>query len=41
MVFNPPYGERLDIDMERFTEKLVIPLKQNYPNTTLGLLLRI
>ena len=33
MVFNPPYGERLDIDMERFYREIGDTLKQNYPNT--------
>lgn len=33
MVFNPPYGERLDIDMERFYREIGDTFKQNYPNT--------
>ena len=33
MVFNPPYGERLDIDLERFYRELGDTLKNNYPNT--------
>ena len=33
MVFNPPYGERLDIEMERFYRELGDTLKNNYPNT--------
>jgi len=33
MVFNPPYGERLDIDMERFYREIGDTLKQNYPGT--------
>ncbi|WAC02286.1 THUMP domain-containing protein [Lacinutrix neustonica] len=33
MVFNPPYGERLDIDMESFYANIGDTLKQNYPNT--------
>uniref|UniRef100_UPI004049F4B7 THUMP domain-containing class I SAM-dependent RNA methyltransferase n=1 Tax=Gelidibacter sp. TaxID=2018083 RepID=UPI004049F4B7 len=33
MVFNPPYGERLDIDMENFYKQIGDTLKQNYPNT--------
>jgi len=33
MVFNPPYGERLDIDMESFYKNIGDTLKQNYPNT--------
>jgi len=33
MVFNPPYGERLDIDLERFYREIGDTFKQNYPNT--------
>ncbi len=33
MVFNPPYGERLDIEMEEFYKNIGDTLKQNYPNT--------
>jgi putative N6-adenine-specific DNA methylase len=33
MVFNPPYGERLDLDMESFYKGIGDTLKQNYPNT--------
>ncbi len=33
MVFNPPYGERLDIDMERFYREIGDTFKQGYPNT--------
>jgi putative N6-adenine-specific DNA methylase len=33
MVFNPPYGERLDINMERFYEDIGNTLKKNYPGT--------
>ncbi|MFS4415801.1 THUMP domain-containing class I SAM-dependent RNA methyltransferase [Maribacter sp. 2307ULW6-5] len=33
MVFNPPYGERLDIDMENFYADLGDTLKQGYPGT--------
>ncbi len=33
MVFNPPYGERLEIDMETFYKSIGDTLKQNYPNT--------
>src|SRR5690554_236977 len=33
MVFNPPYGERLDIDMERFYREIGDTFKQNYPGT--------
>jgi putative N6-adenine-specific DNA methylase len=33
MVFNPPYGERLDIEMERFYKDIGDTLKQSYPGT--------
>ena len=33
IVFNPPYGERLDIDMERFYREIGDTLKQGYPGT--------
>lgn len=33
IVFNPPYGERLDIEMERFYREIGDTLKNNYPNT--------
>lgn len=33
MVFNPPYGERLDINMERFYREIGDTMKQKYPNT--------
>ena len=33
MVFNPPYGERLNIDMQAFYKSIGDTLKQNYPNT--------
>ena len=33
MVFNPPYGERLDIQMERFYREIGDTMKQKYPNT--------
>ncbi|KOS05102.1 DNA methylase [Flavobacterium akiainvivens] len=33
MVFNPPYGERLDIDLERFYREIGDTLKQGYQNT--------
>lgn len=33
MVFNPPYGERLDIDLERFYREIGDTLKQHYPGT--------
>lgn len=34
LVFNPPYGERLNIDVEEFYGKIGDSLKQNYPQTT-------
>lgn len=33
MVFNPPYGERLDIHLERFYREIGDTLKQGYPGT--------
>ena len=33
MVFNPPYGERLDIEMESFYKSIGDTLKQRYPGT--------
>ncbi|MCB4809124.1 class I SAM-dependent RNA methyltransferase [Tamlana sp. 62-3] len=33
MVFNPPYGERLNIDMELFYKNIGDTLKQSYPGT--------
>ena len=33
MVFNPPYGERLNIDMEDFYKTIGDTLKQGYPGT--------
>ena len=33
MLFNPPYGERLEIDVEDFYGKIGDTLKQNYPGT--------
>lgn len=33
MVFNPPYGERLNIEMEDFYESIGNTLKQSYPGT--------
>ena len=33
MVFNPPYGERLDIHLERFYREIGDTLKQSYPGT--------
>lgn len=33
MVFNPPYGERLDVQLERFYREIGDTFKQGYPNT--------
>lgn len=33
MVFNPPYNERIAIDVEDFYKKIGDTFKQNYPNT--------
>ena len=33
MVFNPPYGERLNVEMETFYAKIGDTLKQHYPGT--------
>ena len=33
MVFNPPYGKRLNIDMQAFYKDIGDTLKQNYPDT--------
>ncbi|MBR9914482.1 MAG: class I SAM-dependent RNA methyltransferase [Algicola sp.] len=33
ILFNPPYGERLDIDMESFYKAIGDTLKQGYPGT--------
>lgn len=33
MVFNPPYGERLNIEMEKFYQKIGDTLKHGYPGT--------
>ena len=33
MLFNPPYGERLDIDMQEFYKSIGDTLKQGYPGT--------
>ena len=33
IVFNPPYGERLDIDLERFYREIGDTFKQSYPQT--------
>lgn len=34
LVFNPPYGERLSLDVDEFYSKIGDTLKQNYSNTT-------
>ncbi len=34
MVFNPPYGERIQIDMPEFYSELGDTLKKSYPNTS-------
>lgn len=33
MLFNPPYGERLNLEMEKFYGQIGDTLKQNYPGT--------
>ena len=33
-MFNPPYGERLNIDVEEFYRQIGDSLKKNYPQTT-------
>ncbi|UII80250.1 class I SAM-dependent RNA methyltransferase [Flagellimonas sp. CMM7] len=38
MVFNPPYGERLQIDVEDFYGKIGDTLKQHYPGTNAWLI---
>ena len=38
MVFNPPYGERLDIDLEQFYANIGATLKHGYPNTNAWLI---
>lgn len=38
MVFNPPYGERLQIDVEDFYSKIGDTLKQHYPGTNAWLI---
>ncbi len=38
MVFNPPYGERLSIDLEEFYGKIGDTLKQDYPGTNAWLI---
>ena len=34
ILFNPPYGERLNIDVNEFYTKIGDTLKNNYPNST-------
>ena len=34
ILFNPPYGERLDIDMQEFYKKIGDTLKSGYPDST-------
>jgi putative N6-adenine-specific DNA methylase len=38
MVFNPPYGERLNVDMPTFYGKIGDTLKQGYPKTNAWLI---
>lgn len=38
IVFNPPYGERLNIDVEEFYSKIGDALKHHYPDTTAWLI---
>ena len=38
MVFNPPYGERLDINLEQFYANIGSTLKHGYPNTNAWLI---
>lgn len=38
MVFNPPYGERLQVDIPRFYQSVGDTLKNNYPNTDVWLI---
>lgn len=38
MVFNPPYGERLNLDMEEFYSSIGNALKQGYPGTNAWLI---
>ena len=38
MVFNPPYGERLDINMQKFYASIGSTLKHGYPNTNAWLI---
>ena len=38
ILFNPPYGERLNIDVEEFYKKIGDTLKHNYPGSTAWLI---
>jgi putative N6-adenine-specific DNA methylase len=38
MVFNPPYGERLDLEMEEFYGAIGTTLKHNYSGTNAWLI---
>ncbi len=38
ILFNPPYGERLNIDVEEFYKKIGDTLKHGYPNSTAWLI---
>ena len=38
IIFNPPYGERLNIDTEEFYKKIGDTLKHNYPDSTAWLI---
>ncbi|MFL0061504.1 THUMP domain-containing class I SAM-dependent RNA methyltransferase [Tenacibaculum maritimum] len=38
ILFNPPYGERLNIDVAEFYRKIGDTLKNNYPNSTTWLI---
>ena len=38
ILFNPPYGERLNIDVEEFYKKIGDTLKHNYPDSTAWLI---
>jgi putative N6-adenine-specific DNA methylase len=34
ILFNPPYGERLNVDTQEFYKKIGDTLKHNYPDST-------
>jgi len=38
MVFNPPYGERLNVDSQEFYGKIGTTLKHQYPNTAVWMI---